>query len=65
MSSPSVNLDAAINGLQKNLANAVATASQLSRDSDEITSAATEAADSSSGGSGSAGGPGSIIDVTA
>ena len=65
MSSPGVNLDAAINSLHKNLANAVATASQLSRDSDEITSEATEAAESSSSGNGSDGGPGSIIDVTA
>jgi len=65
MGSPGVSLDAAINGINKNLAKAVATASQLSRDSDEITSEATAAADSSSSGNGSDGGPGSIIDVTA
>ena len=65
MASPGASLDAGINGLNKNLAIAVETASQLSRESDKVTAEATEAAAESSNGGESDGGPGSIIDVTA
>ena len=65
MASPGASLDAAITGINKNLANAVATASQLSRDGEDLAIENTESDNSSSAGSGSDGGVGSIIDVTA
>ncbi len=65
MGSPGASLDAAINGINKNLAKAAATASQLSRDGEDLIAENTEAADSSSSGGSSEGGLGSIIDVTA
>ena len=65
MGSPGASLNAAINGIQRNLTNAVTTASQLSRDGEKLTAEASESTDSSSGSSGSDGGLGSIIDVSA
>jgi len=65
MGSPGASLNAAITGINKNLASAVATASQLSRDGEELTTETAEAESSSSAGSSSDGGVGSIIDVTA
>jgi len=66
MVSPGASIDAAINGLNKHLANAVDTASQLSRNSDEIITEASEAEETSSEESGSDDdGLGGFIDVTA
>ena len=65
MASPGASLDAAISGLNRNLATAVATASKLSRDGEELAEATAGEADSSSAGEGSDGGLGSVIDVSA
>ena len=65
MGSPGASLDAAITGINRNLANAVSTASQLSRDGEDLVAENSEAAESSSNGGNSDGGPGGIIDVTA
>ena len=64
MVSPGANLDAAISGLNRNLSNAVATASQLSRDGEDLVAENSESS-ASGESSGSDGGLGSIIDVTA
>ena len=63
MGSPGASLDAAITGINRNLANAVSTASQLSRDGEALVAEGSEAAESSSSGGESGGGTGSIIDV--